>query len=225
MKDYQCRGCFPFCQGPFRATFWRCDHKYSRLLHESPLLHLPCADPRHEAADLLHTWHLGGEAAIGGKCGIFLLQSRCLTPRISFLHPEEDNRFSLLALRADIFDHYKEERAADPTWDRRSSEVRFETQTQWRRPGRLAVPGWPVSWLSHISRPACAAAWGPTGASEGPAPIYMLGLPPGNCTAQTLTRGPSIVCILQLGGRGFKISDRLRGGSHFLAPTIKHKRG
>ena len=103
---------------PFRYLFWRVGNpKSARLLHHNPLKDIPGIGMESYAIDILHTWHMGD---IPRYCGMAIWAVlRCAAYGADFppyLFEDDKMHLNLMRLRSsDLWVHYKEMQAADPT--------------------------------------------------------------------------------------------------------------
>jgi hypothetical protein len=97
---------------------------------------IPGVGVQSYAIDLLHTWHLGGIPRYCGKALWAILRSGAYADNLpDHLHAEDIMHLKILRLRSDLWVHYKEMQAMDPTWRKRASQV-------WSLTVKMLGPEW-----------------------------------------------------------------------------------
>ena len=108
---------------PFTCTFY-VGGRDGRVLHESPFLKIPGVGLGTWCIDLLHSWHFGPMSTYITHTLRLMLGSSVWKPSIPDLDADERNKLALMALKAELWTHYKMRRANDPTWSKKGSEAR-----------------------------------------------------------------------------------------------------
>ena len=111
-------------QTPFDCVFYIAGPN-GRVLHQSPLLQIPGVHLSTWCIDLLHTWHYGPMSTYITHTLRLLLSSPIWKPDIPDLDLEESNKLALMALKAELWTHYKRRRQEDPVWRVKGSEAGF----------------------------------------------------------------------------------------------------
>ena len=108
---------------PFNCIFWRMKST-DRVVHDSPLLHIPGVGVETYRIDLLHAWRLGPLGVLVAECLWFCVRCRVFVPRtLLYLGSDELNALSMLQIRSELTIYYYIRRRTDPTWERLSSEI------------------------------------------------------------------------------------------------------
>ena len=116
-------GSFEKQQCPFRCMFFIAG-EHARVLHISPLLQIPGVSLGSWAIDLLHSWHYGPLSTYLTFVLRALLSTDIYKPGISvILDKEESDKLCLMALKAELWVHYKYRRSVDPEWSKKGSEA------------------------------------------------------------------------------------------------------
>jgi hypothetical protein len=115
-------GKFEMTPTPFFTHFW-CADSDARVQHESPILAIEGVTLRTWCIDLLHSWHLGPLASYIGHCLHFFIASRIWSPDLPFLDAEEMQKLSLLHIKSEIWQYYKNRRATDKEWTTKGSQA------------------------------------------------------------------------------------------------------
>ena len=116
-------GLFERMQTPFVCTFY-VGGLHGRVLHKSPLLRIPGVGLASWSIDLLHSWHFGPMSTYLAFTIRALLTSPIFRPALAaMLDKEECDKLCLLALKAELWTHYKRRRATDVNWSKKGSEV------------------------------------------------------------------------------------------------------
>ena len=116
---------FEYTPLPFVCTFWRSDPKTCRLLHASPLMHIPGVGMHTWCVDILHSWHLGSLLRLIGRIFWFLLRSDAwhVARNMPWLLTDDIMHANLLRLRSELFVWYQQKARADPAWARGASRL------------------------------------------------------------------------------------------------------
>lgn len=93
-----------------------------RVIHRSPMALLPKSIELW-AIDILHTWHQGPLSTAISWLIRLMLKTQVWKPAVRFLEAEDESRLSLLALKSELWAHYRCAKAQDATWQKRHSEV------------------------------------------------------------------------------------------------------
>ncbi|CAE7256188.1 unnamed protein product [Symbiodinium sp. CCMP2592] len=116
-------GSFEQQQSPFSCIFYVAG-EHGRVLHVSPLLQIPGVSLSSWCIDLLHTWHYGPMSTYLTFALRALLSTDIYKPGNSaVLDKEENDKLSLMALKAELWMFYKHRRATDKEWSKKGSEV------------------------------------------------------------------------------------------------------
>ncbi|CAE7679618.1 unnamed protein product [Symbiodinium sp. CCMP2592] len=116
-------GSFEQQQCPFSCIFYVAG-EHGRVLHVSPLLQIPGVSLSSWCIDLLHTWHYGPMSTYLTFALRALLSTEIYKPGNSaVLDKEENDKLSLMALKAELWMFYKHRRATDKEWSKKGSEV------------------------------------------------------------------------------------------------------
>ena len=113
---------FEYQECPFNCIFYT-GSKDNRVLHLSPLLKIPGFNVSSWCIDLLHTWHFGPLSTFITHSIRALLATPIWKPAIAGLDKEENEKLALLALKAELWTHYKARRETDAEWRVKGSEV------------------------------------------------------------------------------------------------------
>ena len=112
---------FEFTDVPFQCHWW-VGHVDGRLLHDCPLLKLAGVGLQTWSLDILHGWHLGPLQLLVSLALNYCLDSNLWAPQTDGLDAKDKRHLSLLAIKAELFQFYKEKRK-DPDWVGKSSEA------------------------------------------------------------------------------------------------------
>lgn len=111
---------FEFLEPPFSTSWWVMSPETGRLLHDNPLMEVSGVTLEALSLDLMHTWHLGPVQILVSLALNFCLDTGFWAPSTN-LDAAEKRRLGLYALKAELFQFYREQRA-DPDWNKRGSE-------------------------------------------------------------------------------------------------------
>ena len=115
-------GLFETLECPFVCQFY-VGGPHGRVLHDSPFLKIPGVDLSTWCIDLLHSWHFGPLSTYVTVTLQHLLQSPIWKSSIPGLDKDENSKLSLMALKAELWTHYKNRRNRDPNWKKKGSEA------------------------------------------------------------------------------------------------------
>ena len=111
---------FEFMEVPFTASWWTATPD-DRLLHDCPLFQVPGVTLEAWSLDLMHAWHLGPVQTLVSMGFNFCLDTGLWSPKTD-IDASEKRRLGLLALKAELFQWYRDQRK-DPEWRKRGTEV------------------------------------------------------------------------------------------------------
>ena len=107
-------------QPPFYATFW-IGGVDDRVVHDNPLLLVKGLGLHTFSIDLMHTWHLGPMQQLVSMSLHCFLDAGILNPNTLFLNAQDQKKVGLMAIKAELFQWYKEQRK-DPEWLAKGTE-------------------------------------------------------------------------------------------------------
>ena len=119
-------GQFEFLTPPFTTSWW-VGADDARLVHDCPLLQLSGVGLEMWSLDIIHSWHLGPLQLLVSLAFNFCLDSGIWAPTSTGLDAAEKRKLSLFAIKAELFQFYRDQKK-DPSWVGKSSEVSWFTQ-------------------------------------------------------------------------------------------------
>ena len=96
-------------------------------MHDCPLLQLSGVGLEMWSLDIMHSWHLGPLQLLVSLAFNFCLDSGLWAPTSTGLDAAEKRKLSLFAIKAELFQFYRDQKK-DPSWVGKSSEVSWFTQ-------------------------------------------------------------------------------------------------
>ncbi len=106
---------------PFSCSWWIAPED-ARLVHDCPLLELPGVGLETLSLDIMHSWHLGPLQLLTSMALNYAIDSNLWAPPTEGLDAADKRKLSLLAIKAELFQWYKEKRN-DPDWRGKGSEA------------------------------------------------------------------------------------------------------
>ena len=113
---------FEYVATPFKACFW-VGPEDARLTHMCPLFRLHGVTLDTWAIDIMHAWHLGPLQQLVSLSLHFCMDCGLWAPRTTQLAAADRKEMSLLAIKAELFQFYKEIRNTDPEWRQKGTEA------------------------------------------------------------------------------------------------------
>ena len=98
------------------------DSEDARLVHDCPLLELSGVGLETLSLDIMHSWHLGPLQLLTSMALNYAIDSNLWAPPTEGLDAADKRKLSLLAIKAEQFQWYKEKRK-DPDWRGKGSEA------------------------------------------------------------------------------------------------------
>ena len=107
---------------PLDILFWTADTD-ARLVHTNPLFRLEGVSLSTWSIDVMHAWHLGPMQQHISLTVHACIDSGVFAPRTVHMDAAGVREVSLLAIKAELFQFYKELRSSDPEWKNKGSEA------------------------------------------------------------------------------------------------------
>lgn len=109
-------------QIPVRVVFWTAARN-ARLTHMCPLFSLEGLTQDTWSIDIMHTWHLGPMQQFISLAIHSFIASGVFSPRAANMEAADVRELALLAIKAELFQFYRQLRRDDPAWKEKGSEV------------------------------------------------------------------------------------------------------
>ncbi|CAE7837060.1 unnamed protein product [Symbiodinium sp. CCMP2592] len=107
---------------PLRVIFWIAPRD-ARLTHMCPLFSLEGVTQDSWSIDIMHAWHLGPMQQFISLAMHSFIASGVFSPRSVNIEASELRELALLAIKAELFQFYKNLRSTDQRWREKGSEV------------------------------------------------------------------------------------------------------
>ena len=107
---------------PLRVIFWT-GARNERLTHMCPLFLLEGLTHDTWSIDILHTWHLGPMQQFISLATHAFIASGVFSPRAANMEAADVRELALMAIKAELFQFYKQLRSTDPRWRDKGSEA------------------------------------------------------------------------------------------------------
>ena len=112
---------FEFTEVPFVTLWWIASPDHAKLLHDCPLFEVPGISLEAWSLDLMHAWHLGPVQTLVSMGINFCLDTGLWSPKTD-IDALEKRKLGMLALRAELFQWYRDQRQ-DPEWKQKGTEA------------------------------------------------------------------------------------------------------